>query len=138
MQPPMESRHIWARMPPQQGELQIVAVEMDDVEAGYVLEDQFYQTHVMRSRLMAFAVAPQGLRTGLDQPRIRLRVAAGEQRDLMPQPDQFLGQIGDDPLRPPIQLRGDAFVKRGDLRDSHRIFWFFTRICGNPLRSFWK
>src|SRR5262245_9798559 len=77
-------RHVWARMPPQHRELQIVAVEMDDVEAGHVLEDQFYQTHVMRRRLMAFAVAPQGLRAGRDQPRIRLRVAAGEQRDLMP------------------------------------------------------
>jgi hypothetical protein len=57
---------------------------------------------------------------------------------VVPQPDQFLNQIGDDPLRTPIQIRGDALVKRGDLRDSHRIFWFFTRICGSPLRSFWK
>src|SRR5215510_3616349 len=77
--------------------------------------------------------------TPSDKPRPAspsLRVAAGEQPDLVPQPNQFLGRIGDDPLRTPIQLRGAALVKRGDLRDSHRIFWLFTRICGSPLRSF--
>ena len=41
------------------------------------------------------------------------RVAAGEQRDLVAQPHQLLGQVGDDPLRAAVQLGRDALVTAG-------------------------
>ena len=119
MQPPVQGRDARAGAAPQQREVQVVAVEVDDVEAGDVLEDQLHQPDVVRQRLPAVRVAPQGPRAGGDQLRRCLRVAAGEQRDLVPQPHQLFGQVGDDTLRAAVQLRRHALIQRGDLCDSH-------------------
>ena len=47
-----------------------------------------------------------------------LRVAAGEQRDLVAVAHQLLGQIGDDPLGTPVELRRHALIQGSDLGDA--------------------
>jgi hypothetical protein len=47
-------------------------MEMDDVEARYILEDQLHQPNVMGERFFAISVSPQGLGAGRDQFRLCL------------------------------------------------------------------
>ena len=53
MQPAVQGGDARARVAPQQREVDVVAVEVDDVEAGHVLEDQLQQPDVVRQRLPA-------------------------------------------------------------------------------------
>jgi len=48
-----------------------------------------------------------------------LRIAAGEQRDLMPLADQFLGQMGDDALGAAVTAGRTTFVQWGNLSNPH-------------------
>ena len=47
----MQGRDAWAGVPPQQGEMQVVAVEVDDVKARGVLEDEIHQSDMIGQRL---------------------------------------------------------------------------------------
>ena len=91
VEPAVQGRDARAWVAPQQGEMQVVAVEVDDIEAGGVLEDQIQQPDVVWQRLMATLVMPQGPGASRDQLRVRLRVTAGEQRDFVSQPHELLG-----------------------------------------------
>ena len=53
VQPAVQGRDARAWVAPQQREVQVVAVEVDDVEAGDVVEDQLHQPDVVRQRLAA-------------------------------------------------------------------------------------
>src|SRR5262249_25450074 len=83
------------------------------------LEDQPQEPYMMRQRLPTVCVPPQGAGTGRHQLCLRLRVTTREQGHLMPQPYQFLGQVGDDALRTPVEFGRNALVKGGDLCDPH-------------------
>ena len=72
---------------------------------GHVVPDQRIETE-------------RHVRTG-DQVGGRLRIAAGEQRDVVALPDKFLRQVGYDTFRPAIKLRWDAFGEGSDLCNFH-------------------
>jgi hypothetical protein len=77
---------------------------------------------VLRDRILDARVKPQSdFAAGL-KPRGRAGVAAGEQSDLMPLPHEFFGEIGNNPLRPTIEVRRAAFGEGGDLCNFHRLF----------------
>src|SRR5262249_55745412 len=86
---------------------------------GDIPEDQLHEPDMVGERLPAIRVAPQGAGAGSDELRPGPGVAAGEQRDLVPQPNQLLRQVGNDALRAAVQARGDTLVKGGDLCNSH-------------------
>src|SRR5262245_4759578 len=134
VQPPVQGRDARARVAAQQWEVQIIAVEVNDIEPGHILEDQLQQPQVVRQRLPTVSVPPQGAGTGRNQLCPRLRVAAREQRDLMSQPYQFLGQVGDNALRTPVEFGRHALVKGSDLCDPHSA----SPVRYGPYDPAWK
>ena len=60
----------------------------------------------------------EGASTRRTQARPGDRVAAGEQRDVVSEVDQRLGEIRNNPLRSAMQPRWHALVQRRDLGDS--------------------
>ena len=61
---------------------------------------------------------PQSLRTTGAQPRGSLRVARGEQRDLVAAAHQLIGDVGNHAFGATIKFGRDTFVKRRHLRDA--------------------
>jgi hypothetical protein len=55
-------------------------VEVHDVEAGGILEDEIHQAHVVGQRLQATLVTPQSPGTGGDQLGFRLSMNIGQKR----------------------------------------------------------
>ena len=53
------------------------------------------------------------------EPRLRLRVAAREQRDVVTLRDELVGEPRDDTLGSAVVLRRNALVQRSDLSDAH-------------------
>ena len=51
-----------------------------------------------------------------------IQFAAGEQGDVVPLPNQLLGEIGNDAFRAAIAARRNAFGKRSDLSNPHSLF----------------
>ena len=100
-------------------EVDIVEVEVDHVESIGLPGHHLDEPDVVRQRLATVGHFPEGPGGARDQAGRRLRVAAGKKRDFVALPDEFLGQVRDDTLRPAIELRRDALEERGYLRDPH-------------------
>src|SRR6185437_893416 len=56
------------------------------------------------------------------EPGAGLRVGCGEQRDIMPQFDQRLRDVGDTSLGTAVILWRNHKLQRSDLRDSHILY----------------
>src|ERR1051326_7312127 len=99
--------------------MQIVGMKMDQVELRPAAIPPVQHRKMMRERVLASLVEPQGLFA----LRLKIcrgpRVAAREQRHVMSEPEQFLGQIKHYALGAAIKLRRAAFVKRTDLCNFH-------------------
>src|SRR5262245_9068294 len=121
IKPAVQRRDVGDRLPSGQRVVKVIDVEVDDVEPVRLPEHFLKHDVVQRQPVHARLIEAQCLRADRDQLRLGDRVAAGEQCDLVPLTDQFLGQIGDNPLRSTIQLRWNGFVERRDLRDPHNI-----------------
>ena len=70
------------------------------------------------------------------QNRLGPRVAAGEQRDLVPPSNQFFRQVGHDTLCAAIELRRAALVERRNLCNPH--FLMTPRFCQGPKPIGWS
>ena len=82
--------------------VQQVDVEMQDVELVGAAAHLVEQDHMVRDRVLDMRVEPQGHFRDRHQLGRRDGIAAGEEGDVMPLMDQFLGDIGYDTLRPAI------------------------------------
>jgi hypothetical protein len=85
-------------------------VEVQHVEVGGARDHLLDHREVRRDRVGAAAEA-QRRRRARDQLGARRRVAAREQRHVVPEVDQRLGQKMDDALGAPVQLRGHALMQ---------------------------
>ena len=63
----MQGRDARARMAPQHREMEVVAVEVDDVELRDIAEDHLQLAEVVRERLSTTRLAPQPTRAARDQ-----------------------------------------------------------------------
>jgi hypothetical protein len=70
-------------------------------------------------RLQRRGVQPDGLVAHRGQSGGGLRLGAGEQRHVMAQGHQRVGQVRHHPLGAAVQLGRHGFVQRGDLGDTH-------------------
>ena len=104
------------------GRHEVVGVAVNDVELFGVLVDRSQHEDVPGERILARRIEAGRTRARRAQPRRGDRVAAGKQRHVMTEPDQFLGQIRYDPLRSAIHHRRYAFVERSHLRNPHYTF----------------
>src|ERR1043165_1356412 len=106
-------------MTPQERELQVIAMKMDDIKTRDILENHLHQTEMMREHFSTIRVVPQCLRTGRHQFRSRHGITAGEEGDFVAEPDEFLRQIRYDALRSAVPFRRHTFIKRSNLGYSH-------------------
>jgi hypothetical protein len=115
----MQRRQRAAGLIAENGEMELVDVEVQDVElighAAHLVEHH----HVMGDGIAHGRVEAQRLgRTG-HEPRRGDRIAAGEQRDIVALCDQRVSQVGHDPFGAAIELRRNPFHQRCDLGDLH-------------------
>src|SRR5205814_136181 len=73
---------------------------------------------IAAARVEGRVEAPRGVRAGYELGRCE-RIAAGEQRHVVPLGDQLLGDPGDDPFGAAVKPWRHALDKRGDLGDPH-------------------
>ncbi len=75
--------------------------------------------HMQRVGITHGTIQTQGFGpSGVEFSR-RLGIAAGEQRDVVAQCNEFLGEPVHHPLGAAVQFGGDGLRQRGDLRDAH-------------------
>jgi alpha-L-fucosidase 2 len=67
----------------QQGKVDVVAMEMDDVEIAGLAEDQVHQADMVWQRFATLRVAPKGAIASRHQPRAGNRIAAGEEGNVV-------------------------------------------------------
>ncbi len=99
--------------------MKLIDVKMQDVEIVSATRDPVQHQHIIGNDVADARFEAKGAgHTGHEFSR-RDRVAARKQRHLMPESDQFFGEIVNNSLCPAIGSRGDAFDKRRDLGDTH-------------------
>jgi len=92
---------------------------------------QLELVRLRRERILERRVEPERARRARDQLGRGFRVAAREERHIVPQPDELLGEIRDDPFRAAVKLGRHAFGERCNLRDLHRTP---SSICNSRAR----
>ena len=96
-----------------------VNVKMQDVELLRHPTDLVEHDEMVGNRITYVGVKTKGLFTADLKSSGGDRVAAGEESHVVALPDQFLGEIGDDPLSSPVQLGWAALHQRCYLSDLH-------------------
>ena len=96
-----------------------VDVEVDDVELVAPLVHLVQHRQVRREvGLERAGIEPDGLVPHRHQRGAGPRLGAGEQRHLVAELDQGVGEVGDDPFRAAVEAGRDRFVERRDLGNS--------------------
>ena len=107
------------RLMPEDRKVKMIDVKMQHVELGGMRADLVEHQHVVGHGVADRSVEAQRLGAARHEIRGGDRIAAREQRHLVAQRDQFLGEIGDDALGAPIEPGRHALDQRGNLRDFH-------------------
>ncbi len=102
-----------------QRQVQKVTMDVNHVEFVGATPQFLELQRGVNERLLDSWVQTQGRRDHGVQFRLRHRVAAREQGNVMPLPHQLFGQIRDDPLGAAVEPGRHTFNQRGDLRDLH-------------------
>ena len=110
-----------ARDRPEQRELKLIDMEVQDVEIVGALAHAIEHQHVIGNRIADAGVEPQRLGHAGNEIGRRDRIAARKQRHFVAKRHQFFGQIGDDPLGAAIKPWWNALHQRRDLRDFHSL-----------------
>ena len=114
----MHSRHALMGHVREHDVLEQVDVEVEDVELRGPGADLAQHDEMARG-MVADAGETQPLRDAGDELGRRPRIAAGEQRHLVAEADEFFREPGDDPLGAAIEPRRYGFAQGSDLGDAH-------------------
>ncbi|MNL17894.1 hypothetical protein D3C87_1390150 [compost metagenome] len=121
VQPPVQGGHRLVRQVAEEGEMDDVGVEMDDVELVGAVQNLGQQGHVRgQIGFQRFRVQPDGLIAHRDQPRPRLGLGAGEQGHFVAQIDQGVCQMGHDPFGAAVKPWRHRLIEGRDLSNLHR------------------
>ena len=131
----MQRRHIGHRELADQRELKQIDVEVENVEFAGSLPHLFQHHHVIGDRIPGVWIQAQRLFGAFYEFRVGYRIAACEQRHLVPLPNEFFGQIGDNPLGAAVQFGRNTLEQRGNLRDSHYHVPVRGQDDGRSLRA---
>src|SRR2546421_10038119 len=118
----VQRSHVWSVQLHGQWIMQIVDVKMDQIKGMclmFLLKYLLQQYHVRCELIDTLVVQPQCVRPGGDQVRLSDRVAAGEQGHLMALTEEFLGEVGDNPLGTTVVFRRHTFIEWSYLSDFH-------------------
>jgi hypothetical protein len=104
----------------EQREMHQIDMEMQQVElvgaAAHVVQHRQVRGQIGFERMR---VQPEGARTRRDQFGARAAVPAGEDRDLVSQIDQCIGQVSHDAFCASVEAGRDRFIQRCDMSDTH-------------------
>ncbi len=101
------------RQPLEEGEVDHVGVEMDDVEVVGAVQDGGEQGHVRgQVRLERGRVQADGAIAHRHQLGPGAGISAGKQGDFVAQVHQGICQVGDHPLGSTIKTRGNSLIQR--------------------------
>ena len=104
----MQRRDGAANHRPEQRELELVDMEMDDVKFLGSFVHPAHHQHEIGNRIAHRAIEPQRHGNTGDEVGRSDRVAAGEQRHVMAEADEFFRKIRNDPLSAAIKPRGNT------------------------------
>src|SRR5215212_4700949 len=68
----------------------------------------------------------------------RLRVRTGEERNVVAELDEGIGQVGHNPFRAAIKTRRNCFGQRGNLGDLQRDSLADERPARHPAETKWR
>jgi hypothetical protein len=119
VKPAVQRRHRRGAGAGEQREHPVIEVAVQDVEPAGFAAHALHLRHVRGDGVAQGAVEPQRRGPHAFQVGGGLRIAAGEQGDVVPHVHQGLGQVGDDPLGAAIEARGHGLGQWGDLGDTH-------------------
>ena len=97
----------------------MLEVEVQDVELVRLRAHALEHQGKRRERILDRGIEPQRPRRAGDEPRGGLRVAAREERHIVPQPHQLLAEVGLHALGAAVKLRRHGFGERCDLGNPH-------------------
>ena len=72
--------------------MQIVGMKMNDIEIFSPAENVLDHQHMVRQRIHTIRIQPQRPLAAFHQFRVRYRIAAGKQSDIMAEANQLFGQ----------------------------------------------
>jgi hypothetical protein len=106
-------------LPAEQTEGPVIHVEVDQVELAGALAHLLHQQHMRRNGVADRRIQAQRPWPGGHQGRSGSRISTCEQRHLMPERHQFLGQERHNPFGAAVEFGWNCLVERSNLGDSH-------------------
>src|ERR1700740_3179654 len=103
----------------EEGEMEKIDVEMNDVECLGATRHLVQHHQMVGQRILAIVIEPQRLAAGTAQHPFCPGITAREQCDVMPFTNHLFSQIRNDPLRAAIKLWRAALVQWSYLRNPH-------------------
>ena len=100
--------------------MQAGLVKVDDIECLRLLDRGFQGQDLVGHRILAVRIEAQRLPADWHEPRPRLRVAAREKRDIVPELDEAFGQVRDHTFRAAVKPRRHRLMQWSNLSDPHR------------------
>ena len=119
VQSPVERRQGPIGNVPHQRSVKQVDVEVQHVELVDPAADLVQHDHVVRQRIAYRRIEAQRYVAAADEPGRCLGVAAGKQRDIVSLAHEFFSQKRNDAFRAAIKPGWHAFIKWGNLSDTH-------------------
>ena len=146
IEPAVQRRHERRVLALEQRERVIVHVEMQHVELVGAAADHFHQQHVRRDAVADCRVEAQRARPDGFESRFRLRIAGCEERHVVAELDERLGDIGNDALGAAVELGGTDSVRGAiwAILIVHVSTWTFWRpgrslpLRGRALQYSWR
>src|ERR1700722_11826633 len=108
----------------EKGEVEEIDGKMKNVELLRELAHLINHQREMRNDIAHGRIEAQRARTTGSQLSGGDRVRARKERHIVAKPDEFFGQVGNDPLSAAIETRRNALNERSDLCDFHNDLYF--------------
>ena len=118
-----------------------IDVKMKNVELLRALAHLINHQHEVRNDVAHGRIEAQRARTTGSQLGAGDKVRACKERHIVAKPDEFFGQVGNDPLSAAIETRRNALNERSDLCDFHDDLYFpptITNACSAVQLQFYK
>ena len=120
---PVHRDESWGLRQTHEGECPDVSVRVDHVEfIGSLIDVSEHLQVQVRRDLLEFCTChrhTKGFGAARHEFRIGARLTSGEQRHVMPAPNEVVGEGADDTFSPSVHQRWYGLIERGDEGDTH-------------------
>src|SRR5947209_18743503 len=119
IEPAVQRGDEWGRLAREQREWIVIEMKVQKIELVGAPPHVLQHVQVQRERVADRAVEAQRARREWLKLGRRARIAAGEQRDLVPERDEFLDEPVNDPFGSAVKPGRNGLRQRGNLRNVH-------------------